>query len=81
MNHEPRLFDKCVPIQYVGNPKTRAYMIEKNHSFAIKKLHRGMACPFLGFDSKCMIYETRPQICREYPQEGLKCVRELEGTN
>ena len=75
MNREPRLWDVAVPIQKVGNPKTRAFMAEKKHPWAIGKTHRGSPCPFLSPGNDCMIYETRPQICRDYPQKGFKCLR------
>jgi len=26
-----------------------------------------MPCPFLGSDNRCMVYEDRPQACREFP--------------
>ena len=73
MNREPRLWDVAVPIQNVGNPKTRAFMAEKKHSWVIGgKKKRGDACPF--YFEGCTIYETRPQICRDYPQKGLPCL-------
>jgi len=72
MNMEPRLWDVAVPIQRVGNPKTRAYMAEKKHLWVIGgKPHRHAPCPFLTAEKLCGIYETRPQICRDYPQEGI----------
>lgn len=49
-------------------------MIEKGYSWAIGKSKKGASCPFLGVDNKCLIYKTRPQICRDYPQ-GAKCKR------
>ena len=77
MNREPRLWQVAVPIHRVGNPKTRTYMAEKKHPWVIGKPYRGAACPFLGCDNLCMIHSTRPQICRDYPQES-KCIRELQ---
>ena len=74
MNREPRLWQVAVPIQKVGNPKTRAYMAEKKMPFAIRKESHGGPCPFLVLNKDCMIYETRPQICRDYPQKGVKCL-------
>ena len=73
MNREPRLWEVVIPIQYVGNPRTRAFMVENKHPFVINK-GRGETCPFL-LNNKCLIYETRPQICRDYPQKGAKCLR------
>jgi Fe-S-cluster containining protein len=66
--------DVAVPIYKVGNPLTRKYMIEKKHLWAIKKTMRGGPCPFL-LNNKCIIHETRPQICRDYPQDSY-CIRE-----
>ena len=76
MNREPRLWDVAVPIQHVGNPKTRAFMAEKKHPWAINKAHRGAACPF--YFEGCTIYETRPQICRDYPENGGTCIKEKQ---
>ena len=76
MNREPRLFQVAVPIHRVGNPKTRAFMAEKKHPWAINKPHRGAPCPFY-FDG-CTIYETRPQVCRDYPENGGLCIKEKE---
>lgn len=74
MNREPRLWEVAVPIHRVGNRKTRRFMLEKGHPFVIGKEKQGGPCPFLTTDNLCLIYETRPQICRDYPQ-GAKCVR------
>jgi len=74
MNREPRLWDVAVPIQKVGNPKTRAFMAEKKHPWVIGgKKKRGDACVFL-VGNNCTIYETRPRICRDYPQKGAPCL-------
>ena len=75
MNREPRLWNVAIPIQKVGNPKTKAYMIEKKHPFVIGKAKRGGPCPFLAPNNDCIVYETRPQICRDYPAKGVKCLR------
>jgi Fe-S-cluster containining protein len=77
MNREPRLWQVAVPIHKVGNPRIRAYMAEKKMPFAIGKPYKGAACPFLDADNSCMIYETRPQICRDYPQSS-KCIRQMQ---
>ncbi|WP_258103783.1 YkgJ family cysteine cluster protein [Marinoscillum sp. MHG1-6] len=29
-------------------------------------------CPFLGDDNKCIVYESRPKACREYPHTDRK---------
>ena len=29
-------------------------------------------CPFLGADNKCIVYESRPKACREYPHTDRK---------
>ena len=74
MNREPRLWEVAVPIHKVGNPKTRAFMAEKKHPWAIGgKSKRGAPCPFL-INNSCGIYSTRPQICRDYPQKGASCL-------
>ena len=76
MNREPRLWDVAVPIQNVGNPKTRAFMAEKKHPWVIGgKEKRGDPCVFLA-GTDCLIYETRPLICRDYPENGGKCIGE-----
>jgi len=78
MSREPRLWDVAVPIQQVGNPKTRAFMAEKKHPWVIGgKKKRGDACVFL-VGNNCTIYETRPQICRDYPENGGKCIKEKQ---
>jgi len=78
MNREPRLWDVAVPIQRVGNLKTRMFMAEKKNPWVIGgKPHRGAACPFLTAENLCGIYETRPQICRDYPQEA-KRIRQMQ---
>lgn len=76
MNREPRLWDVAVPIQQVGNPRTRVFMAEYNHPWVIGKDHRNGPCPFLTARNECGIYETRPQICRDYPENGGRCIRE-----
>jgi len=29
-------------------------------------------CPFLGIDNKCIVYNSRPKACREYPHTNRK---------
>ncbi|MEQ9303730.1 MAG: YkgJ family cysteine cluster protein [Marinoscillum sp.] len=29
-------------------------------------------CPFLGNDNKCIVYDSRPKACREYPHTNRK---------
>lgn len=29
-------------------------------------------CPFLGDDNKCIVYESRPKACKEYPHTNRK---------
>ena len=31
----------------------------------------GLVCPHLGPDALCTIYETRPQVCRDYSADAL----------
>ena len=76
MNREPRLQGYAVPIFEVPPSKTRRYMAEKGHPWLIAKPYRGSPCPFWFESVGCSIYETRPQICRDYPQEGVVCLGE-----
>jgi len=34
-------------------------------------------CPFLGFDNKCMVYDSRPRACREYPHTNRKRMHQI----
>ena len=34
-------------------------------------------CPFLGFDNKCIVYESRPRACREYPHTNRKRMHQI----
>lgn len=34
----------------------------------------GLVCPHLGPDALCTIYETRPQVCRDYSADEV-CVQ------
>ncbi len=36
-------------------------------------------CNNLGTDNRCMIYDKRPNICRDYPVDGISCLRTREG--
>jgi Fe-S-cluster containining protein len=81
MNREPRLWSVAVPIQRVGNPKTRAFMAERKHPWIIGgKPHRGAPCIFLTPVNKCSIYKTRPQICRDYPMDGY-CIKDMKNAS
>jgi len=33
---------------------------------------QSMPCPFLGSDNYCVIYESRPKACKEYPHTDRK---------
>ena len=33
---------------------------------------RGHPCPFLLYDNYCMVYESRPRACRQYPHTDQK---------
>jgi uncharacterized protein len=33
---------------------------------------KGAPCPFLGNDNHCMVYDSRPLACREYPHTNRK---------
>ena len=65
LNREPRLQDFLVGVQDVDNPKTWGYMIEMKLPFVIREL-KGRPCPFLVSGNECLIYETRPQMCRDF---------------
>ena len=78
VNREPRLLDVAITIQQVNNSRTRSFMRDKRHPWAIGKARRGDPCPFLDMQQRCMIHATRPQICRDYPQDGARCIRESE---
>lgn len=66
---EPRLKEHMIPVHRVGNPKTRVYMIEKKLPFVLTKSKRGGPCVFL-LNNMCLIYETRPEICRTFECKG-----------
>ena len=34
-------------------------------------------CPFLSFDNKCMVYDSRPRACREYPHTNRKRMHQI----
>ena len=34
-------------------------------------------CPFLGIDNKCIVYESRPVACREYPHTNRKRMHQI----
>lgn len=34
-------------------------------------------CPFLGHDNKCIVYESRPTACREYPHTNRKRMHQI----
>ena len=34
-------------------------------------------CPFLAEDNACLVYEHRPQACREYPHTNRKNIKEI----
>ncbi|WP_345795470.1 YkgJ family cysteine cluster protein [Algoriphagus sp. CAU 1675] len=36
-------------------------------------------CPFLGTDNKCLVYESRPKACREYPHTNRKNIHGILG--
>lgn len=37
----------------------------------------GAPCPFLGNDNECMVYDSRPMACREYPHTNRKRFHQL----
>ncbi|MDH5366883.1 MAG: YkgJ family cysteine cluster protein [Cyclobacteriaceae bacterium] len=34
-------------------------------------------CPFLGFDNKCIVYDSRPKACKEYPHTNRKRMNQI----
>ena len=42
---------------------TGLFMIERRH---------GRDCYFLGADRRCTVYERRPDVCRQFPNIGLR---------
>lgn len=42
--------------------------IDEDNDYVLKS----SPCPFLGLDNKCIIYESRPKACREYPHTNRK---------
>jgi Fe-S-cluster containining protein len=34
-------------------------------------------CPFLGFNNECMVYDSRPRACREYPHTNRKRMHQI----
>lgn len=77
MNREPRLWEVAVPLERVGNQKMRLFMMQNNYRWVIGgKPYRGAPCVFLQ-NNECLIYRTRPQICRDYPQEA-ECIKEVQ---
>ena len=67
INREPRLCDRLITYRQVDNPKTLGYMIKTRKFYAINMINR--VCPFLvraNGQTECLIYETRPQMCRDF---------------
>lgn len=46
-----------------AEPATRAAIVARARSYVP---NRGMPCPALGEDERCLLYEHRPRICRKY---------------
>ncbi len=72
---EPRLLEHAVTIERVPDRRVRRYMRQMGHVYALVKAERGIPCVFYN-DTGCSLYETRREICRQYPN-GSKCAREL----
>jgi Fe-S-cluster containining protein len=52
------------PGQFISN-----YLhIDEDHDYVLNVA----PCPFLYQDNSCMVYENRPQACREYPHTNRK---------
>jgi Fe-S-cluster containining protein len=41
------------------------------------RVFKSMPCPFLMPDNYCMVYESRPKACREYPHTDQKNIRSI----
>lgn len=42
--------------------------LDEDEDYVLKESH----CAFLGADNKCIVYESRPKACREYPHTDRK---------
>lgn len=58
----------------------------KSNSFVETYLHKDedgdyvlneTPCPFLGHDNKCIVYDSRPKACREYPHTNRKRIYQI----
>jgi len=58
----------------------------KRNSFVDAYLHKDVdgdyvlnetPCPFLGYDNKCIVYDSRPKACREYPHTNRKRIYQI----
>lgn len=65
LNREPRLWNYVDSIHKTKSHKMARYMRIEGHPYAIRKAARFSLCVFLGATG-CLIYETRPQVCRDY---------------
>jgi Fe-S-cluster containining protein len=50
---------------YVLNGKTDVLLFQRGENSIELDISRG--CPSLGMDNKCLIHETSPAMCREFP--------------
>lgn len=68
---EPGLLNVAMYVEanHVSNLKTKEYIKKKKTPYMIKKKKNDDPCLFLS-EGKCLIYETRPQICRDYRCQG-----------
>lgn len=78
INREPRLLKIAMTEDQVRKDKTARVMKQLKHPYAMAKVYPGAPCVFLNKENKCVIYETRPQICRDYPGDDY-CLREIHG--
>ncbi|MHA2377345.1 MAG: YkgJ family cysteine cluster protein [Candidatus Thorarchaeota archaeon] len=81
ISREPRLMRSDAFMEWMSVPSqnrhTYEFMRQRNHPFILRKPYRNAPCPFLFPNKECMIYETRPQVCRDFPGGSL-CIREYE---
>ncbi len=83
VNREPRLLDHVWAVAEVPPCKTKTYMVENGHPYVLKKSAPHSPCVFLseGDPATCLIYETRPDVCRKSPTCTRRRTPEEENSN
>lgn len=69
INREPRLLEHVLAEADIPPCKTKTFMIENGHAYVLEKAAPHAPCVFLakGDSPICLIYETRPDVCRKAP--------------